>query len=137
MSIDFDKEQLENDFADFTRKLRNQWYFKYDVLDDFSEIPAFRVKSNWHASKESWGSFIELPLGEVWNDISKIEAQGSNHPNLCKDEREALKTLPSDTSIVINWQIKDRLLLCEIGTTILLNQEYKKVKTQITEPLGW
>ena len=42
--IDFDKEQLKNDFADFARKLRNKWYFKDDVSDDF---PRFhRLGSN-------------------------------------------------------------------------------------------
>ena len=84
--IDFDKEQLKNDFADFARKLRNKWYFKDDVSDDFSEIPSFRVKSDWQAPKESWGPYIEVFLSKLWDDISKIEVQGSNHPNLSKDE---------------------------------------------------
>lgn len=99
--IDFDKEQLKNAFADFARKLRSKWYFKDDVSDGFSEIPSFRVKSGWQAPEESWGPYIEVFLSELLDDISKIEDQGSYHPSLSKDEREALKTLSSDTSIVI------------------------------------
>ena len=40
-------------------------------------------------------------MSELWDDISKLEAKGSNYPNLSRDERDALKSLASDKDIVI------------------------------------
>ena len=37
----------------------------------FWGIPAFRVKSDWQAPKESWGRYIEGLLSELW-DILKF-----------------------------------------------------------------
>ena len=61
----------------------------------------FGKKSTWQAPKDSWSPFVEVFLSQLWDDISKIEAQGSNYPNLTKSERAALKTLSEDKSIVI------------------------------------
>ena len=37
----------------------------------------------------------------MWDDISNIKAQGSNYSNLTKSEREVLKNLSEDKSIII------------------------------------
>ena len=81
--------------------MRNKWHFRDEITDDFSEIPAFRKKSSWQAPKNSWSPYVEVFLSQLWDDISNIKAQGSNYPNLTKSEREALKNLSEDKSIII------------------------------------
>ena len=41
------KEDLRRDFGEFSRKMRCKWYFKDEPSPNFSEVPAFRPKSNW------------------------------------------------------------------------------------------
>ena len=36
---------LRRDFEDFSRKMRCRWYFRNEPSDDFSNVPAFRPKS--------------------------------------------------------------------------------------------
>ena len=38
---------LRRDFEDFSRKMRYRWYFRNEPSDDFSNVPAFRPKSQW------------------------------------------------------------------------------------------
>ena len=45
------KADLRREFADFTRKMRCKWFFWNEPTEDFSEIPAFRIKSNWSPPK--------------------------------------------------------------------------------------
>ena len=42
---------LRRDFAEFARKMRCKWFFRNEITQDFSEVPAFRVKSNWNPPK--------------------------------------------------------------------------------------
>ena len=37
----------QSDFEDFSRKMRCRWYFRNEPSDDFSNVPAFRHKSQW------------------------------------------------------------------------------------------
>ena len=41
------EEDLRRDFNEFSRKMRCKWYFRNEPSNEFSEIPAFRPKSNW------------------------------------------------------------------------------------------
>ena len=41
------EEDLRRDFGEFSRKMRCKWYFRDELSPNFSEVPAFRPKSNW------------------------------------------------------------------------------------------
>ena len=41
------KEGLRRDFGEFSWKMRCKWYFRDELSPNFSEVPAFRPKSNW------------------------------------------------------------------------------------------
>ena len=42
---------LRKNFADFARKMRCKWFFRNEPMEEFSEIPAFKIKSNWSPPK--------------------------------------------------------------------------------------
>ena len=51
--------ELRKDFEEFRRRMRCKWHFRNEVSETFSEIPAFRPKSNWlppkgHANLETF-----------------------------------------------------------------------------------
>ena len=41
------KTDLRADFNEFARKMRCKWFFRNEPTKNGSEVPAFRVKSNW------------------------------------------------------------------------------------------
>ena len=45
------KADLRRNFADFARKMRCKWFFRNEPAEKFSEIPAFKIKSNWSPTK--------------------------------------------------------------------------------------
>ena len=96
-----ESEQLKQDFFDFSRKMRLKWYFRDEVSQDFSEVPAFRKKSKWQPPEKDWSPYVEVFLSELEKELFSIEPSGRNHPNLSPEEREALKLLENDKSIVI------------------------------------
>ena len=38
---------LRRDFANFSRKMRCKRFFRNQLTEDVSEVPAFRIRSNW------------------------------------------------------------------------------------------
>ena len=95
------KTELEADFDEFARKMRCKWYFKDSVTEEFSETPAFRTKSKWQPPGAATDPRLEVFLSRVREEILKTEADGFNYPNLSKEERQALKDLKEDSSIII------------------------------------
>ena len=55
---------MRKGFNEFCRRMRIKWNFKNEPSQDFSETPAFRVKSSWKPAKDH-------PNLEVF--LSKIE----------------------------------------------------------------
>ena len=51
---------LRADFNEFARKMRCKWFFRNKPTENFSEAPAFHVKSNWNPPKGQ--SAIEIFL---------------------------------------------------------------------------
>ena len=45
------ESDLRADFNEFTRKMRSKWFLRNGPTENFSEAPAFRVKSNWNLPK--------------------------------------------------------------------------------------
>ena len=42
---------LRKNFADFTRKMRCKCFLRNEATEEFSEIPAFKIRSNWSPPK--------------------------------------------------------------------------------------
>ena len=57
---------LGADFNEFARKTRCKWFFSTEPTENFSEAPAFRVKSNWNPPKGH-------PATEIF--LSKLETE--------------------------------------------------------------
>ena len=63
------KADLRRNFADFTRKMRCKRFFRNKAAEDFSEIPAFRIKSNWSPPKghPTLEMFLSQMKGEIFS----------------------------------------------------------------------
>ena len=44
---------LRADFNEFARKMRCKWFFRNKPTENFSEAPAFRVKSNMNPPRDT------------------------------------------------------------------------------------
>ena len=130
--------ELEQDFKDFARRMRYKWFFRGKAVVDDDKYPKFKLKSEWQVPYESWLSNMEVFLSLVWTDISKIQAKGKNYPNLTEGEREALKILSKDTSIVIKQADKGSVVvvwgrndyLAEAKNHLSNTLVYKEVKME-------
>ena len=58
---------LRRDLANFPRKVSFKWFFCNEPMEDFSEIPAFRIKSNWSPPKcyPALQMFLSQMEGEI------------------------------------------------------------------------
>ena len=93
--------ELRKDFEDFSRRMRIRWNFRDQLSEDFPDKPAFRPKSNWkllsrHPDLELFLSQLEK---EIFNGL--LNDSISIPSNMSKEEREALRGLTDDRSIVI------------------------------------
>ena len=43
--------ELRQDFAEFCRRMRKEWFFTNELTPQFSEIPAFSTKLSWKPPK--------------------------------------------------------------------------------------
>ena len=43
----YNKPELREAFEEFCCRMKCKWYFRNEVSETFSEIPAFRSKSSW------------------------------------------------------------------------------------------
>ena len=78
--------------------MRCKWNFRNEPANNFSETPAFRLKSGWkppkrHASLEVFLSCVEK---ELFSDEMNDSTQGS----LSGEEWKALRNLADDKSIL-------------------------------------
>ena len=67
-------------------------------MEDFSEIPAFRIKSNWSPPKGH--PALELFLGQMEGDIFSLLPGNSTPYNLTKEEWKSMRESVEDRSIV-------------------------------------
>ena len=94
----FDKHQIKLDVEEFGRQIKLRLFFK-DEERDFSNTPAFRVPSTWTPAINMVE--LEVYLSILEDELMQIGEHGKNFSNLSEGEREALKALVNDTSIVI------------------------------------
>ena len=77
---------LRRDFAGFARKMRCKWFFCNEPTEDFTEIPAFRIKSNWSPPKGH--PTLEMHLSQMEGEIFSLLPGGSASYNLTKGSHE-------------------------------------------------
>ena len=74
-------------------------FFRNEPTEDFSEIPAFRIKSNWSSTKGH--PALEMFLNQMEGEIFSLLPGNSASYNLTKVEWKAMRGLAEDRSIVI------------------------------------
>jgi len=97
--FNINEHKLRQDFNSFCRRMRLKWHFRNEVTENFSEVPAFRPKSNWNPPKGS--AALELFLGRLEQKLFELLPGKSYNLNLDKEEWFAMKNLAADRSIVI------------------------------------
>ena len=91
--------ELRKDFNEFCRRMRIKWNFRNEPSQNFSETPAFRVKSSWKPPKGHPN--LEVFLSKIEEELFKIIETPLNYSNLTKEEWQAVRSLADDRSIVI------------------------------------
>lgn len=79
--------------------MRCKWHFRNEVSENFSEVPAFRLKSKWNPPTGS--PALELFLSRLEADIFALLPGINRNLNLNRKEWLAMKGLAADRSIVI------------------------------------
>ena len=64
------KADFRADFNEFARKMRCKWFFRNEPTENFSEAPAFRVKSNWNPPKGH--PAVEIFLSKLETEIFSV-----------------------------------------------------------------
>ena len=64
------ESDLKRDFNEFSRKMRCKWYFRNQPTENFSEKPAFHVKSNWNPPNGH--PALEIFLSKLENEVFSI-----------------------------------------------------------------
>ena len=74
----------ENLRRDFSRKMRCKWYFRNELSDNFSEVPAFKAKSLW--KPPAGHSCVELFLSKLEGELFSFLPGKSQSYNMTKEE---------------------------------------------------
>ena len=90
------RAQLKEELESFGRRLRLLWHFRNEE-NSFCPNP-FRKKSTFNPKGKD--AAIEIYLSRLEEEILSIDTK-TNYNNLTRKERQALKNLRDDTSIVI------------------------------------
>ena len=89
------EKNLRRDFDYLNRKMRCKWYFRNEQSENFSEVPAFKVKS--------LGSHrcVELCLSKLEGELFSFLTGKPQSYNLSKEEWQTVRNLAEDRSIII------------------------------------
>ena len=91
--------QIKNDLERLGSDIKLRMYFKGNPAPAFSYKPAFKVPSTW--SQPIRDAELEFYLGKIKDKLLSNNESGKSHPNLSRNEREALHFLMNDDEIVI------------------------------------
>ena len=72
--------ELRKDFEEFLRRMRCKWNFRNEPTNNFSEIAAFRFKSEWKRPKGH--ASLEVFLSRVEKELFSDEMNNSTQSNL-------------------------------------------------------
>ena len=73
---------IRRDFVDFARKMRCKWFFRNGSTEDFGEIPALRIKSNWSPPKGH--SALDMFLSQMEGELFSLLPGNSTSYTLLK-----------------------------------------------------
>ena len=90
---------LRRDFEDFSRNMRCRWYFRNEPSYDFSNVPAFRPKSQW--KPPTGHPCVELFLSRLEKELFSFLPGKPQSYNLMKEEWKAMRNLAEGRSIII------------------------------------
>ena len=96
---EINETDLRADFNEFARKMRCKWFFRNEPTENFSEAPAFRVKSNWNPPKGH--PAVEIFLSKLETEIFSVLPGTPLDYNLSKEEWLAMRGLAEDCNIII------------------------------------
>ena len=82
-----------------TLKTRCRWYFRNEPSDDFSNVPAFRPKSQW--KPPTGHPCVELFLSRLKKELFSFLPAKTQSYNPTKEERKAMHNVAEDQSIII------------------------------------
>lgn len=89
-------QEIQEDIAEFTRKIRLAEYF-YECEDD--DISLVKNKSNFYPPKYRNQALEDF--AKSLENIPTVDTSGTVRDNLSRREREAIKSLSSDSNIII------------------------------------
>ena len=108
---------LQRDFEDFSRKMRCRSYLRNEPSDGFSNVLAFRPKSQW--KPPTGHPCVELFLSRLEKELFSFLPGKPQSYNLTKEEWKAMSNLAEDRSVIIkpankgsciiNWDREDYL----------------------------
>ena len=75
------------------------WYFRDEPSPNFSEVPAFRPKSNWKPPPGH--PCVELFLSKLESELFSFMTGKPQTYNLTKEERLAMRSRAEDQFIII------------------------------------
>ena len=79
--------------------MRIKWYFRNEISENFSEVPAISPKSPWKPPQGHPN--LEVYLSQVENELFRIVDEPIRYSNLSKLKWVAMRSFADDRSIVI------------------------------------
>ena len=79
--------------------MRIKWYFRNEISENFSEVPAISPKSSWKPRQGHPN--VEVYLSQVENELSRIVDEPIRYSNLSKEEWVVMRSFADDRSLVI------------------------------------
>ena len=79
--------------------MRIKWYFRNEISENFSEVPAISPKSSWKPPQGHPN--VEVYLSQVENELFRIVDEPIRYSNLSKEEWVAMRSFADDRSLVI------------------------------------
>ena len=122
------KVKLKEELESFGRRLRLMWYFRNEENNNAYNI--FRPKSKFNPKGKD--PSIELYLKRLEEEILAIDTK-LNYSNITKEERQALKDLSKDTSIIIKEADKGSAVVVWDREDYLREAEEQLSDTQVYE----
>ena len=108
IQLKFNETESRRDFNESCIRMRLKWHFQ-DEPQGFNETPAFTPKSTWHPSKGH--ACLEVFLSQVEKEIFDIPSSGLKYSNMSREDRQAVRSLADDRSILIKKADKGSCVL--------------------------
>ena len=93
------ESDLKRDFNEFSRKMKCKWYFRNEPTGNFSEKPAFNIKSDWNPPNGH--PALEIFVSKLENKVFSVLSGTPRDYNLSKEEWLAMTGLAEDRNIIL------------------------------------